>query len=137
METKNFPERDWKARAKSLVETDFFVDFDTPVTESTDTSASEWTELLEDAGELLKKLCVVTDNSDWDDGDGYWQAEYTDWCYRYLYYGRLQNIPELEKLCKRFSEILPNVAFYFDDDDIEEDEGVPVSEIGFVATRKD
>jgi hypothetical protein len=89
-----------------------------------------WEELLVEADSLLEDLCVKSGNADWDDGDGYWQEEHTTWCNRKLYYIRLNDTTLLEKLCAEYSKKLPNVEFYFYDDEDEE-----VSEIGYTATR--
>ncbi len=90
-----------------------------------------WEDLLAKADELLDDLVGITDNADNDDGDGYWQSEYDTWCYRYLYYSAtLENTAQLEKLCIEYSKKLPNVEFYF-----VEDEDLEVSEIGYTATR--
>lgn len=90
----------------------------------------DWEELLVEADSLLEELCVKSGNADWDDGDGYWQEEHTTWCNRKLYYIRLNDTILLEKLCAEYSKKLPNVEFYFYDDEDEE-----VSEIGYTATR--
>lgn len=93
--------------------------------------AMDWDNLLINADKLLAELCIKSGNDAWDDGDGYWQADYTDWCNRKLYYTRLNNVAELEKLCEEYSKKLPNVEFYFYDDEDEE-----TSEIGYVASKK-
>ena len=100
------------------------------VTEAIGGSTLDWNTLIAKADTLLYELIRVSGNTGYDDGDGYWQEEYTTWCNRYLYYTRLANVTELEKLCKEYSKKLPNVEFYFYDD-IEDD----VSEIGYVASR--
>jgi hypothetical protein len=94
------------------------------------TATMDWEELLVEADSLLEELCVKSDNADWDDGDGYWQEEHTTWCNRKLYYIRLNDTTLLEKLCAEYSKKLPNVEFYFYDDEDEE-----VSEIGYTAIR--
>jgi hypothetical protein len=54
---------------------------------------------------------------------------------RNLYYtNTLNNIDELKKLCAEYSKKLPNVRFYYNEDDMEED---PVSEIGYAAINVD
>jgi hypothetical protein len=94
------------------------------------TVTMSWEDLLKKAGELLYDIMSETDNLDYDDGDGYWQTEYTTWCDRCLYYTRLNNTELLSKLCDEYNMKLPNVEFYFYDDEDEE-----VSEIGYTATR--
>ena len=93
--------------------------------------AMNWDNLLINADKRLAELCIKSGNDAWDDGDGYWQTDYTDWCNRKLYYARLNNVAELEKLCEEYSKKLPNVEFYFYDDEDEE-----TSEIGYVASKK-
>ncbi len=100
--------------------------------EATTGSSLDWDGLVAAADTLLDELIRVSGNTAYDDGDGYWQTEYTEWCNRYLYYTRLTNVAELEKLCDAYSKKLPNVEFYFYDD-VEDD----VSEIGYVASRTD
>ena len=90
----------------------------------------DWEDLIAEADRLLGELCAKSGNSDEDDGDGYWEEEYTTWRMRNLYYGRLDNIAKLEKLCDEYSKKLPNVEFSFFDDDENE-----ISEIGYTATR--
>jgi hypothetical protein len=91
--------------------------------------ASEWDSLLTSADALLNKLIISSGNRNYDDGDGYWQSEYDTWCFRYLYHkDTLENTAQLDKLCDDYSKKLPNVEFYWS-----EDEGV--SEIGYIATR--
>lgn len=97
--------------------------------ETTETTMT-WEELIEAADKLLDELAIESDNPYSDDGDGYWQVEHVVWCNRKLYYTRLNNITELEKLCAEYSKKLPNVEFYFTDDQDEE-----VSEIGYAATK--
>lgn len=88
-----------------------------------------WEELLERADELLTELSVVSDNKNYDDSDGYWEEEYTDWCNRYLYYSdTLNNSNKLEKLCDDYSKKLPNIEFYYVEDE-------DICEIGYLATR--
>ncbi len=92
--------------------------------------STSWEDLLVEADKLLEELCIKSGNDAWDDGDGYWQEEYTEWCFRKLYYARLANVAKLEKLCDVYSKKLPNIEFYFFDD-----EEAEVSEIGYIATR--
>lgn len=90
-----------------------------------------WEELLNKADELLAELSVVSNNEDYDDGDGYWEEEYTVWCNRYLYYSdTLNNSNKLEKLCDDYSKKLPNVEFYYVEDE-------DICEIGYLATREE
>lgn len=89
-----------------------------------------WDDLIQEADNLLLELIRKSGNANYDDGDGYWQEEYTIWCNRKLYYIRLNDAAGLEKLCAEYSKKLPNVEFYFYDDEDEE-----VSEIGYVATK--
>jgi hypothetical protein len=106
---------------------------------ATTTSAAStipWEDLIEKADELLDELCIESDNTFWDDGDGYWSREVgREWTMRNLYYtNTLNNINELKKLCDEYSKKLPNVRFYYNEDDTDED---PVSEIGYAATNVD
>lgn len=94
-----------------------------------ESAAMNWDSLIAEADKLLSELITKANHADYDDGDGYWSGD-DEWCNRYLYYTRLLNTDELEKLCDEYSMKLPNVDFYFFDD--EEDE---ISEIGFVATK--
>lgn len=92
-------------------------------------SSMSWEDLLVEADELLEELCIKSGNDAWDDGDGYWQEEYTTWCFRYLYHEtNLPNVTEVEKLCAEYSKKLPNITFYCIDDEY-------CSEIGYVAER--
>ena len=86
-----------------------------------------WEELLEAADSHLDDLIAESGNSDYDDGDGYWQSE-NSWCFRKLYQGSIPNPSQLESLCNKYSKYLPNVEFYFVDDE-------DISEIGYVATN--
>ena len=98
--------------------------------------AMRWEDLIEAADNLLDELCIESDNTFWDDGDGYWSREIGhEWTMRNLYYtNTLNNIDELKKLCDEYSKKLPNVRFYYVEDDTEED---PVSEIGYAAINVD
>ena len=110
------------------------LDVNKTLTESTSTEM-DWEDLIKAADNLLKELIVITDNSDYDDGDGYWSGEEGyKWTNRYLYYiNSLNNLADLKKLCSDYSKKLPNVEFYY-----YEDEGVDgVSEIGYTATNTD
>lgn len=95
-----------------------------------------WEDLIAAADGLLDELINVTDNADYDDGDGYWAAEEGHvWCNRYMYYtDKLNNSADLERLCDEYSNKLPNVVFYYTEDDFIED---AVSEIGYEATNPD
>lgn len=95
-----------------------------------------WDDLIEKADELLDELCITTGNMWWDDSDGYWSREVgSEWTMRNLYLtNTLNNIDELKKLCDEYSKKLPNVRFYYVEDDAEED---PVSEIGYAAINID
>jgi hypothetical protein len=106
---------------------------------STDTTSvdsgipDDWRDLLDQADKLLAELIEASGNADYDDGDGYWQTEYTDWCFRYLYHNSmLNNVAELERLCNEYSTKLPNVEFYFY---VYEDGDDEVSEIGYTAKK--
>jgi hypothetical protein len=96
----------------------------------------DWNALIEAADGLLDELIQVTGNADYDDGDGYWAAEEGHvWCNRYMYYtDKLNGSADLERLCNEYSSKLPNVEFYYFEDDFLED---PVSEIGYNATNPD
>lgn len=99
---------------------------DTKLKEDTTTS---WDDLVAQADELLEELIIRTGNDSYDDGDGYWAEEHTNWCNRYLYYSNtLNNTDRLETMCNEYSNKIPGVSFYFVEDDTEED---PVSEIGY------
>jgi hypothetical protein len=89
-----------------------------------------WEELLEKADELLTELISVSGNEDYDDGDGYWSGEEGyEWSNRYLYYSNtLNNSNKLDKLCDVYSNKLPNVVFYYVEDE-------DICEIGYTATR--
>lgn len=106
------------------------------LTEDVDPVTVDWDNLIETADELLDELCAKSDNDDWDDSDGYWSAEVgSEWTMRHLYYtSSLNNTEELKKLCAEYSKKLPNVSFYYFEDDAEED---AVSEIGYVAVNVD
>lgn len=95
----------------------------------TEAISTKWDDLLDQANTLLDELCVKSGNASWDDGDGYWSGD-REWCNRNIYYVRLANTAKLEKLCTIYSTKLPNVEFYFVDDDEAE-----VSEIGYTAAR--
>jgi hypothetical protein len=93
----------------------------------------DWSDLLKQADRLLGNLVRASDNRDYDDGDGYWQSEYTDWCFRYLYHkSTINNVTRVEQLCDEYSKKLPNVEFYFY---MPEDGDYEVCEIGYTATR--
>jgi hypothetical protein len=95
--------------------------------------SDDWNNLLDQADKLLDELLKASGNADYDDGDGYWESEYTKWCFRYLYHGSmLNNAEELERLCNEYSAKLPNVEFYFNAYEDGDDE---VSEIGYIATK--
>jgi hypothetical protein len=91
-----------------------------------------WEELLEKADKLLTELISVSGNEDYDDGDGYWSGEEGyEWCNRYLYYSdTLNNSNKLDELCDIYSNKLPNVVFYYVEDD-------DICEIGYTATNED
>jgi hypothetical protein len=93
-------------------------------------NAMDWDSLIIEADRLLDELITKSNHADYDDGDGYWSGD-AEWCNRYLYYTRLVNTAELDQLCDEYSNKLPNVEFYFYDNEDEE-----VSEIGYIATRK-
>ena len=95
-----------------------------------------WEDLIKAADELLNDLCIKSGNDDWDDGDGYWSGEEGHvWCNRNIYCtDKLNNSDKLEKLCDEYSKKLPNVVFYYTEDDFFED---PVSQIGYEATNPD
>lgn len=93
----------------------------------------DWKDLLNQADDLLAELIKASGNTDYDDGDGYWESEYTKWCFRYLYFNyELNNVEELERLCNEYSTKLPNVEFYFSAYEDDDDE---VYEIGYIATK--
>lgn len=95
--------------------------------------SDDWDNLLDQADKLLDELIKASGNADYDDGDGYWESEYTKWCFRYLYHdSMLNNAEELERLCNEYSAKLPNVEFYFNAYEDGDDE---VSEIGYIATK--
>lgn len=106
------------------------------VTPASTEPVMEWEDLIEAADELLDDLCAMSDNAYWDDSDGYWSAEVgQEWTMRHLYYTiSLNNTEELKKLCDEYSKKLPNVSFYYFEDDAEED---AVSEVGYVAVNVD
>jgi hypothetical protein len=95
-----------------------------------------WEDLIDQADELLDELCVETDNVFWDDGDGYWSAEVgREWTMRNIYHTAvLNNVDILKRLCDEYSKKLPNVKFYYYEDDFDED---AVSEIGYTAINAD
>jgi hypothetical protein len=98
-----------------------------------DSASDDWKDLLNQADKLLDELIKASGNTDYDDGDGYWESEYTKWCFRYLYSNyELNNVEELDRLCNEYSTKLPNVEFYFSG---YEDEGTEVYEIGYIATK--
>lgn len=105
------------------------------LTESS-SAGMDWDDLIEEADRLLDELARVSGNADADDGDGYWSAEEGHvWCNRNIYYtDKLNNSSKLEKLCDDYSKKLPNVVFYYTEDDFFED---PVSQIGYEATNPD
>ena len=90
-------------------------------------NSSSWDSLLDTADNLLDELIKVSNNTDYDDGDGYWESE-NEWCFRKMYYGAIPDSSQLEVLCNKYSKKLPNVEFYFIEDD-------DISEIGYIATR--
>lgn len=95
--------------------------------------ADEWSALLKQADYLLRNLVRASGNADYDDGDGYWQAEYDVWCFRYLYHYRiLNNVDKVKQLCDEYSKKLPNVKYYYSIDETVDDE---VCEIGYIAER--
>ena len=95
--------------------------------------SDDWKDLLDQADKLLAELIKASGNADYDDGDGYWESEYTEWCFRYLYHdSMLNNVAEVERLCNEYSTKLPNVEFFFN---VYEDGDDEVSEIGYIATK--
>lgn len=106
----------------------------TYTTTSTDSGMPDgWEDILNQADKLLDELLRASGNTDYDDGDGYWESEYTKWCFRYLYHGSmLNNVEKLERLCNEYSAKLPNVEFYFY---VYEDGDDEVSQIGYIATK--
>jgi hypothetical protein len=109
-----------------------YTDYNGITSEGDNTNAandSDWEPLLAKADKLLKELITKSNNQKYDDGDGYWQEDYTTWCFRYLYHStNLPNVAEVERLCDEYSKKLPNVTFYCVDDDY-------CSEIGYTAER--
>lgn len=105
------------------------------LTEST-SAPMDWEDIIVEADRLLDELARVSGNADADDGDGYWSGEEGHiWCNRNIYYtDKLNNSGNLEKLCDDYSKKLPNVIFYYTEDDFFDD---PVSEIGYEATNVD
>ena len=105
-------------------------------TETKEPTTMDWDNLLIEADKLLEELCAKSGNADWDDSDGYWSAEEGyQWTMRKLFYGaELKNSYELGELCAVYSKKLPNVEFYYYEDDFLEDS---VSEIGYTATNPD
>ncbi len=96
-------------------------------------NAMDWDELIAAADGVLEQLIQVSGNTDYDDGDGYWEEENVTWCNRFLYYSsELKNTAKLKKLCDQYSNKLPNVSFYFVE---REDDFDPISEIGYTAER--
>lgn len=120
---------EWKTASNANVNT-------TSSSQTTTTAAQPkltWEGLLAKADDLLDELIGISGNTEYDDGDGYWQSEYDIWCNRYLYYSdTLENTAQLKKLCTEYSKKLPNVEFYF-----VEDKDLEISEIGYTATRED
>jgi hypothetical protein len=82
---------------------------------------------------LLLMLISESNNASFDDSDGFWLIENTDWCNRYLYYKELNNKDLVEELCTKYSARLPDVKFYYIEDDVFEDSSV--SEIGYIITH--
>jgi hypothetical protein len=106
-----------------------YTDYNGITGDATATNDSAWEQLLTKADALLDELINKSNNQEYDDGDGYWQKEYTTWCFRYLYHeANLSNATEVEKLCAEYSKKLPNVTFYCIDDEY-------CSEIGYEAER--
>jgi hypothetical protein len=101
-------------------------------TASAAASTMPWEDLIEKADELLDELCIESDNTFWDDGDGYWSSDVgSEWTMRNIYHAdTLTNVDELKKLCDEYSKKLPNVTFYYCEDE-------PVSEIGYTAVNVD
>lgn len=101
---------------------------------SEDVDTMDWDTLIKKADELLDELIKVSGNEDYDDGDGYWSGEEGHiWANRYLYYtDKLNDSARLESLCDEYSRKLPNVDFYYIEDDFLDD---PSSEIGYEATN--
>jgi hypothetical protein len=101
-----------------------------------DVDVEDWDDLLVKADKLLNKLCITTGNTDWNDGDGYWSAEVgSEWTMRNLFYSdTLANVDKLGKLCVEYSKKLPNVEFYYFEDN-DSFVGNGVSEIGYTATN--
>jgi hypothetical protein len=99
-----------------------------------DEDDDDWAKLLKQADSLLRSLAKASGNADHDDGDGYWQAEYDVWCFRYLYHFRmLNNVAKVEQLCDEYSKKLPNVKYYYS---VYEDGDDEVCEIGYIAERQ-
>ena len=101
-----------------------------------DVNTMSWEDLIAAADGLLDELITVTGNDAYDDGDGYWSGEEGHiWCNRYMYYtDKLNSSADLERLCAEYSSKLPNVVFYYTEDDFF---GDAVSEIGYEATNVD
>ena len=99
-----------------------------------DVNTMDWDTLIDKADEFLYELIKVSGNADYDDADGYWSGEEGHiWTNRYLYYtDKLNDSTRLEKLCDEYSRKLPDVAFYYTEDDFLDD---PISEIGYEATN--
>lgn len=90
----------------------------------------DWDTLVDKADDLLNNLISASGNNAYDDGDGYWASE-NNWCNRYLYYSdKLSNTKKLDTLCKDYSKKLPNIEFYWYEDNEEE-----ISEIGYTLTK--
>jgi hypothetical protein len=106
------------------------------INEDATPSTMSWEDTIGAADQFLDELIIKSGNPDYDDGDGYWAEEEGHvWCNRYLYYASsLNNVANLERLCDEYSTKVPNVEFYYFDDDSFED---PVSEIGDNATNPD
>jgi hypothetical protein len=94
--------------------------------------SGSWESLIAQADKLLTDLVFKSGNGNYDDGDGYWEEEYTVWCNRYLYYtDELNAEAKLKTLCDEYSKKLPGVTFYCDSDADEE-----LCEIGYEASKE-
>lgn len=101
------------------------------VTESN--TGTSWDNLVAQADNFLDAIIKATGNENYDDGDGYWEAEGTTWCNRYLYYSNnLNNTGLVKDLCGIGSTKIPGAKFYYTEDDMEDD---PVSEIGYTLNK--
>lgn len=101
------------------------------VQEDVVTPSYTWDRLVAEADKYLAELTKAANEEQYDDADGYWQVEYSEWCNRYLYYKeKFADSARLDRLCKIFSRLLPNVEFYY----FEDDQG-DASEIGYVAVK--